>query len=390
MIKRTLLLILDSLGVGELPDAGLYGDEGSNTLGNMARVLGGLTLPHFEELGLGNIIPIQGVKEVADCKAAWGKMAEKSRGKDTTTGHWEMMGIVLKQPFPVYPNGFPPEVLREFEAKIGRKTLGNIVASGTVIIQELGAEHLKTGYPIVYTSADSVFQIAAHEDVIPVDELYDMCLQARRILTGEHSVGRVIARPFVGIPGAFERTDRRKDFSVEPPGLTVLDHLVNAGMPVTGIGKIHDVFAGKGITDSIHSHNNTDGINIIMNTLATQERGLIFANLVDFDMKYGHRNDPVGYYQALAEVDRALPGMINHMRPHDALIITGDHGCDPTTPSTDHSREYVPLLVMGPGLKPGVRLGIRDGFSDLGKSIADMMGVETPGLPGTSFADLVL
>ncbi|MGE5371526.1 MAG: phosphopentomutase [Solirubrobacterales bacterium] len=387
MTARVILIVLDSLGVGELPDARDYGDEGSNTLGNMARAQGGLSLPNFQQLGMGNIIAVQGVAPVADCTGSYGKMAEQAVGKDTTTGHWEMMGVILRAPLPVYPNGFPAEVVESFERETGLGVLGNKVASGTVIIEELGAEHMRTGRPIVYTSADSVFQIAAHEDVIPVERLYDLCAAARRILTGDHAVGRVIARPFTGQPGHFVRTERRHDFSVEPISVSYLDRLNEAGIPVTSIGKISDIFAGRGISRSLPTRNNTHGIEVILDTIRKgPEMGFVFANLVDFDMQYGHRNDPEGYAAALAEVDAAIPAFLSALRPADILIFTADHGCDPTTVSTDHSREYVPLLLTGAGLRPGMNLGILPSFADLGCTVADWLGVRGTGLPGISFA----
>lgn len=381
---------MDSLGVGELPDAAKYGDEGSNTLGNIARSLGGLSLPNFEQLGLGNIIPVEGIKPTPGCQAAWGKMAEVSQGKDTTTGHWELMGLVTKRPFPVYPQGFPQEVIEEFEKAIGCRILGNKVASGTEIIAELGEEHVKTGYPIVYTSADSVFQIAAHEEVIPLAELYRICQVARDMLKGKHGVARVIARPFRGKSGNFERTENRHDYSLEPPGVTVLDVLVRNGRETTGIGKIKDIFAGRGINHHIPSRNNTEGIRRIIEAIDSDVRGLLFANLVDFDMKWGHRNDPEGYALALEEVDQAIPDMINRLRDGDILVFTADHGCDPTTPSTDHSREYVPLLVTGKQVAAGTNLGVRESFADLGKTITDLLGVPGDALPGKSFASCLL
>lgn len=381
---------MDSLGVGELPDAAKYGDEGSNTLGNIARSLGGLSLPNFEQLGLGNIIPVEGIKPTPGCQAAWGKMAEVSQGKDTTTGHWELMGLVTKRPFPVYPQGFPREVIEEFEKAIGCRILGNKVASGTEIIAELGEEHVKTGYPIVYTSADSVFQIAAHEEVIPLAELYRICQVARDMLKGKHGVARVIARPFRGKSGNFERTENRHDYSREPPGVTVMDVLVRNGRETTGIGKIKDIFAGRGINHHIPSRNNTEGIRRIIEAIDSDVRGLVFANLVDFDMKWGHRNDPEGYALALEEVDQAIPDMINRLRDGDILVFTADHGCDPTTPSTDHSREYVPLLVTGKQVAAGTNLGVRESFADLGKTITDLLGVPGDALPGKSFASCLL
>lgn len=389
MIKRVILVILDSLGVGELPDADHYGDKGSNTLGNMARVLGGLSLPNFEELGLGNIIPVKGVKEVKS-RGAYGKMAAASAGKDTTSGHWEMMGIILKDPFPLYPDGFPLDLIQAFEELIGCQVLGNKAASGTEIIQELGKEHLKTGFPIIYTSADSVFQVAAHEEVIPVERLYQICRIARELLQGKHGVGRVIARPFTGGPDQFIRTERRHDFSLEPPRPMLLDYLQKEGQEVTAIGKVHDIFLGRGIARSFPTRDNFEGIQKIMEAIQSGSQGLVFANLVDFDMKYGHRNDPYGYARALQEVDKELPKMMASLKKSDVLMFSADHGCDPTTDSTDHSREYVPVLVAGELIKSGVDLGVRESFSDLGKTVADLLGVSAPDLPGKSFAEMIV
>ncbi|MDQ0286602.1 phosphopentomutase [Desulfofundulus luciae] len=387
-INRLTLIVLDSVGIGELPDAAQYGDAGSNTLANTARAVGGLNLPYLGRLGLGNIAPIEGVPPVDRPQAAYGRMAEASAGKDTTTGHWEIAGLLLERPFPVYPNGFPPEIIRPFEERIGRPVLGNKAASGTVIIEELGPEHMRTGYPIVYTSADSVFQIAAHEEIIPVEELYRMCRIARELLTGDHAVGRVIARPFVGRPGAFKRTDRRRDFSLPPPGPTVLDLLLENGFSVLAVGKIEDIFAGKGITEAVHTEGNMDGVDQTLACMRRLERGLIFTNLVDFDMLYGHRNNPRGYADALEAFDRRLPEILHATRPDEVLIITADHGCDPTTSSTDHSREYVPLLVYGQRVKPGVNLGTRNTFSDVAATVAELFGLSYP--RGTSFAREVI
>lgn len=367
-----------------MPDAARYGDAGSNTLGNLAEKVGGLDLPHLERLGLGNIAPIKGVPPAANPAAAWGKMAERSPGKDTTTGHWELAGVVLDRPFPVYPQGFPPEVIDTFEARIGRRVLGNKPASGTAVIEELGAEHLRTGCPIVYTSADSVFQIAAHEEVIPVEELYRMCRIAREILTGEHAVARVIARPFTGRPGSFRRTERRHDFSLPPPRPTVLEALVSRGYAVVGVGKIQDIFAGRGVTRSIPVKNNPDNIQKTIAAVREMAPGLVFTNLVDFDTLYGHRNDPDGFARALKEFDSALPELMGAVAADGMLFITADHGCDPTTPSTDHSREYVPLLVWGPRLAGGVPLGTRATFADVGATIAAFFGFDWP--VGESFS----
>jgi phosphopentomutase len=375
-INRVILIVLDSVGIGELPDAGAYGDAGSNTLANTAEAVGGLKLPNLGRLGLGNITAIKGVPPENNPAAAYGKMAELSPGKDTTTGHWEMSGIILDKPFPVYPHGFPPEIIKAFEEKIGRKTLANRAASGTAIIEELGEEHMKTGYPIVYTSADSVFQIAAHEEIIPLEELYGMCRAAREMLSGEHAVGRVIARPFVGSPGKFIRTANRHDFSLQPSFETILSLLHGSGCRVSAVGKIEDIFAGQGITEAVHTSGNPDGMEKTLELMRRGGGGLIFTNLVDFDMIYGHRNNPLGYAGALEEFDRKLPEFLEVMRDDDMLIITADHGCDPTTSSTDHSREYVPLLVYGSRLRGGVNLGIRETFSDVAATIAEIFGVK--------------
>lgn len=383
-ISRVLVILLDGVGVGELPDAGDYGDKGSNTLGNLAQAVGGLKLPHLELMGLGNIITLKGVPPQGSPQANYGKLSERAPGKDSTSGHWELMGLTLKRPFPTYPNGFPPQLIRKFEAMIGRKVLGNYPASGTQIIQDLGEEHQKSGWPIVYTSADSVFQIAAHEEVIPPEELYQICFQAREILSGEDGVGRVIARPFLGQPGSYWRTERRKDFSLPPPGNTVLDLLKVNGYPVVGIGKIPDLFAGKGFTQTVKAKNNPENMAKILETCGRVERGLIFTNLVDFDMLWGHRNDPQGFAQGLEEFDGWLPNLLETLTPSDLLLITADHGCDPTTPSTDHSREYVPVLAWGKGIRFGVNLGIRETFADLGAAISQALGIRGTG-EGRSF-----
>lgn len=383
-LRRCVVLVLDGLGVGALPDAGRYGDEGSATLQNTARAVGGIRLPTLQRLGLGNVVAVEGVPPAARPLACFGRMAERSAGKDSTTGHWELAGLILDRPFPTYPHGFPPEVMEAFERAIGTRTLGNRPASGTQILDELGAEHLRTGYPIVYTSADSVFQIAAHEDVVPVDRLYEMCRVARGILQGEHAVSRVIARPFVGRPGAFVRTERRKDFSLEPPAPTLLDRLVQEGYEVWAVGKVADLFAGRGVTKAILTSDDPDGVRKTAQALSELDRGLVFANLVDLDTKYGHRNDPHGFAQDLERIDAELPTLLERLQEGDLWIVTADHGNDPTTPSTDHSREYVPLLAYGPGLAAGVDLGVRETFSDVAATVAEALGIRWDG-PGRSF-----
>jgi len=457
---RAIVIVLDSVGIGALPDAADYGDADSNTLGHVAQVTD-LRLPNLAEMGLGNIAPLRGIppargvskfeqsenpetpREVHPISrerphvaskrglACYGKMAEASRGKDTVIGHWELMGIITDRPFPTYPNGFPDELIAEFERRIGRKTIGNKAASGTAIIEELGEEHVRTGWPIVYTSADSVFQIAAHEQVIPVDQLYEMCRIARELLTYPHNVQRVIARPFINNPdyagqdtspdasggfltrsnqaethedasGGFltrsnqaevaaaptpryVRTGNRRDFSLSPPSDTLLDYIVRAGREVIAIGKIEDIFSGRGISHSNHTTNNADSIAAVIEAIRSGSGALILANLVDFDMLYGHRNDPAGYARALMDFDAALPQVISAMREADVLFITADHGCDPTTPSTDHSREYVPLLVYGKRIARGIDLGTRSCFADLAATISEMLHIPA-WLPGTSFA----
>ena len=385
--RAVVLIVLDSVGIGGAPDAKKFGDEGSATLQHVAEAVGGISLPNLAALGLGRIVPVIGVDDVPDPQGAWGAMVETSPGKDTTTGHWEIAGVVLDQPFPTYPSGFPPEVIEALEAAIGEPVMGNEVASGTEIINRLGAEHMDSGRPIVYTSADSVFQIAAHVDVVPLERLYEMCRVARDLLRGEHEVGRVIARPFTGAPGAFERTPDRHDFSVEPPHATVLDEMSQAGLEVRGVGKISDIFAGRGVTHSHPTRSNDDGVDAVLEELTAIERGLVFANLVDFDQAYGHRNDPQGYAGALEAFDRRLPEIRDALGPQDVLMITADHGNDPTTPSTDHSRERVPLIVTGALVRPGA-LGERASFGDCGVTCADLLGV-TSAATGSSFAPLL-
>jgi phosphopentomutase len=382
VFARAIIIVLDSAGVGELPDAAQYGDEGSSTPPHTASAVGGLRVPHLETLGLGRIVPIMGVRPLPQPQGAFGKLLERSAGKDSTTGHWELMGVILERPFPTYPHAFPADLIAEFERAIGTHTLGNEVASGTEIIARLGPQHQRTGYPIVYTSADSVFQVAAHEQVIPVERLYEICLVARRLLTGAHAVSRVIARPFIGSPGAYIRTDRRRDFALPPPTHTVLDEAVASGCEVVGIGKIADLFAGRGVTRAVHTHDDLDGVVQTAAAMSAVEQGIIFANLLDLDSKYGHRNDPAGYAHDLEVIDGALLQVLGRLSQADLLCITADHGNDPTTASTDHSREYVPVLLSGPQVR-GVDLGVRPTFADVGATIADALRVPWDG-PGTS------
>ena len=374
-MKRAIIIVLDSVGIRELPDADKYGDKGSNTLMHVKEALPALNLKNMCNLGLGLIDGDNVYEKVNNPKGIYGKMAEHSAGKDTTTGHWEISGIWIDKPFPTYPKGFPKEIIEEFESKIDRKVLGNCVASGTVIIQELGDEHMKTGYPIVYTSADSVFQIACHEDIIPIEEQYRYCEIAREILQGDNGVGRVIARPFIGSNGHYTRTERRKDFSLPPIAPTLLDYVSDAGLTVSAVGKIEDIFCNRGITQSVHTHTNAEGIEQTIKYIENAPDGLIFTNLVDTDMLYGHRNDVEGFGKSLQYFDDNLPRIINAMSDDDILFITADHGCDPTTPSTDHSREYVFLLGYGKNIKPH-NIGIRRTYADLAKTIADYFNIE--------------
>ena len=385
--SRVIWIVLDSVGIGEMPYAARYGDAGSDTLGNIARIRG-INLPNLARLGLGNIMPLTGIPPAGAPAGAYGKCTLASPGKDTTTGHWEMVGIHLAKPFPLYPNGFPPDVMSEFERRTGRRSLGNKAASGTEIIKELGAEHMRTGSPIVYTSADSVFQIATHEDVIPLWELYRMCETAREILRGPHEVGRVIARPFAGAPGSFARTSNRHDYAVPPPPGMLLDRLHDRGVAVHSVGKIFDVFLGRGIQDSTKTNNNTEGMAQTLEAMQEAGRGLVFVNLVDFDQQYGHRNDVDGYGAALEQFDAWLPKFRSRLGQGDLAIFTADHGCDPTTPSTDHSREYVPLLVSGPKVHAGVNLGVRGSLSDIGQTVAENFGVRIAA--GQSFLEQIL
>jgi phosphopentomutase len=387
LVPRVLVVVCDSWGVGDAPDAAAYGDEGSDTLANTAEVVGGIRAPTLEALGLGMLTKIRGLEASAAQGSAHGRATERSAGKDTTTGHWEMMGINLDEPFPLYPDGFPPAVIEAFEKEIGRKVLGNRPASGTEIIAELGEEHVKTGRPIVYTSGDSVFQIATHKSVVPLPTLYEWSRIARRLLTGPHRVGRVIARPFEGEAGAFARSPERRDFSVPPPGPTVLDRLRDAGVAVLGVGKIQDIFSGQGMSEARYSDSNDHGVDLTLEYLRRSGPAFVFANLVDFDSKYGHRNDPAGYAACIEAFDRRAPELIEGLGG-GVMMITGDHGCDPTTPPTDHSRERTPLLVAG--LEGGpYDVGTRETFADLGQTVAELLGADGGGFEGRSFVDLL-
>ena len=380
---RVILIVIDSVGIGALDDAAAYGDEGSNTLGNIGRrVL--LQIPMLRSLGLDRLVPLSGPDPQGEPQAAIGRMAEASAGKDSVTGHWEMMGIVSDRPFPVFPNGFPSDLIAEFEKRVGRAPLGNVVASGTEIIDRLGPEHMRSGRPIVYTSADSVFQIAAHESIIPVDELYRICEMAFELAVEKRGIQRVIARPFIGQPGRFTRTSHRKDYAMPPPEETVLDRLKAASLPVVAVGKVKDLFAGRGIARAIHTASDDEGMDVVDREMSETTRGLIFANLVDFDTLYGHRNDVEGYAANLERFDARLSEILPRLRDEDLLIVTADHGNDPTTPSTDHSREYVPLIVAGPRVVPGVNLGTRQTFADIGQTIAENFDVGAI-VQGTSF-----
>ena len=382
MKNRAIVIVCDSLGVGELPDAAEFGDEGSNTLGHVLDSQHP-SLPTLTRLGLLHTLPTPATTE--NPSAAYGRMAEVSAGKDTTTGHWEMMGLIVEDPFRTYPNGFPREIIEEYERRIGRRTLGNKAASGTVILDELGEEHVRTGAPIVYTSADSVFQVAAHEEVIPVEELWRICAEARELMRGEHNIGRIIARPFLGTgAGHFKRTANRKDFSVRPTGETVVERAYNAGREVIGLGKIADIFDRVGISQEIRTESNSDGMRKTMELVRQSSADFIFTNLVDFDSKYGHRNDPIGYAKALESFDGELAALLDSLHENDLVFITADHGCDPTDVSTDHTREYVPLVIAGPRVKGARPLGTRRTFADLGATIAEFLELPLNGLTGTS------
>ena len=382
MTGRAAIIVLDGLGIGPAHDTAAYGDAGSDTLGNTLRAVGGLELPNLARLGLGCCARLEGVPPHPSPSAAWGTAQPVSPGKDSTTGHWEICGVVLDRPFPTYPNGFPPEIVTEFARRTGRVVLGNTVASGTAILDALGAEHLKSGGWIVYTSADSVFQVAAHEEIVPLEELYAACRIARELLEGEHGVSRVIARPFTGSPGQWKRTANRRDLSLPPPGPTLLDRLAEAGIPRVGVGKVDDLFAGRSLS-SIHTGTNAHAYRLIEQALGTMEQGLLFVNVIEFDQTWGHRNDVPGFAAGLEELDRALPGLLRGAQEDDLIIFTADHGNDPTTPSTDHSRERVPVLVYGPRVR-AVPLGERPTFADIGQTVAEFFGVG-PLAAGTSF-----
>ncbi|MDQ8147166.1 MAG: phosphopentomutase [Gemmatimonadota bacterium] len=387
MARRAIILVLDGVGIGEAPDAAAYGDTGSHTLGNVARAVGGLQVPELARAGLGRIAPLAGVAAVDAPLGAWGLMEPCSAGKDSTTGHWEIAGVHLAQPFPTYPRGFPAALIEEFARRTGRRVLGNVVASGTAVLDTYGEAHQRSGDWIVYTSADSVFQVAAHEETVPLEELYAACAAARAMLVAPHDVSRVIARPFVGTPGAWRRTANRRDLAIAPPAETLLDALAAAGIPRTGVGKVDDLFAKRGLEGG-HTADNAEGVARILDWLQTGPDGLLFANLVDFDQLFGHRNDVPGFHGALRAFDAALPALIAALRQDDLLFITADHGNDPTTPSTDHARECVPVLALGWQVRPGP-IGRRSTFSDLGATVAEWLGLAFRGR-GTSFLSTVV
>ena len=389
-MKRAILIVLDSVGVGELKDAKNYGDEGSHTLDNVYKTCKGLEINELEKLGIGNIEGVNAPKKCDNAIGAFGRCEEASKGKDTVTGHWEISGVILEEPLNTYPQGFSDDIINEFKKRANIEgILGNIVASGTQIIEDLGEEHVKTGYPIIYTSADSVFQIAAHEDVIPVEKLYEMCEIARNMLVDKWAVGRVIARPFIGEAPNFKRTSNRRDYALDPFNKTMLEYLKDANYEVAAVGKIEDIYNKKGITSAVHTKSNMDGVDKTLEYMDTVKAGLIFTNLVDFDMLYGHRNDPAGYGKALEDFDNRLQEIYSKMDEEDILIITADHGCDPTTSSTDHSREHIPVLVYGKNVKPGVNIGTRETFADIGKTILDFFNVQNE-LVGKSFLNDIL
>ncbi|MBZ6005961.1 phosphopentomutase [Paraclostridium bifermentans] len=388
-MSRVIWMIIDSVGIGALPDSEKFGDVNVNTLGNIVKNYKDIKLPNMLKLGLGNIDGIDSLEGVESPIGAFGRASEVSKGKDTTTGHWEMTGVLVETPFKTYENGFPKEIIDEFERKTNRKVIGNKPASGTAILDELGEQQMKTGEVIVYTSADSVFQIAAHEEIIPLDELYKMCEIAREIMMGDNAVARIIARPFVGQPGAFERTSNRRDYSLSPFEDTVLDNIKNSNLDVIGVGKIEDIFNKQGITEAIHTKDNMDGVDQTINYMKKENKGLIFTNLVDFDSKYGHRRDVKGYKEALEEFDARIPEILENMEDDDILIINSDHGNDPTYKGTDHTREYIPMLICGKNVKSGLNLGTRSSFADIGATVADLLNVKMP-KHGNSFKNDII
>jgi len=389
MIKRVTIFVMDSIGIGELPDAETFGDKGCNTFGHIAEQMEDFKISNLLKLGMGNIDGVDSVTGVDSPIGSFGRSLEYSNGKDTTTGHWEIAGLHMSEPFNTYPDGFSDRIINEFEEKTGRKVLCNKPASGTVILEELGQEHMETGSPIVYTSADSVFQIAAHEDIIPIEEQYKMCEIAREMLMGKDAVARVIARPFIGKPGAFERTSNRRDYSLSPIEPTVLDHAKEAGLEVRAVGKIVDIYNGHGITHDVHTKDNMDGVDWTIKWLKEDFEGILFSNLVDFDAKFGHRRNVKGYGQAIEELDARIPEILDAMKDDDLIIFTADHGNDPAYKGTDHTREYIPLLVYGKNVKAGLNMGTRKSFADIGATVADILGIKaTP--YGESFKDLVL
>ncbi|MDU1538859.1 MAG: phosphopentomutase [Paeniclostridium sordellii] len=388
-MSRVIWMVIDSVGIGALPDSEKFGDVNVNTLGNIVKTYKDIKIPNMINLGLSNIEGVESLESINNPKGSFGRAKEVSKGKDTTTGHWEMTGVLVETPFKTYENGFPKEIIEEFERKTNRKVIGNKPASGTAILDELGEQQMKTGEVIVYTSADSVFQIAAHEDIIPLDELYRMCEIAREIMMGENAVARIIARPFIGTPGSFERTANRRDYSLSPFEDTVLDNIKNANLDVIGVGKIEDIFNKQGITEAIHTKDNMDGVDQTINYMKKDNKGLIFTNLVDFDSKYGHRRDVEGYKNALEEFDARIPEILENMKDDDILIINSDHGNDPTYKGTDHTREYIPILIYGKNVVNGYNLGTRDSFADIGATVADILNVDSP-KNGKSFKNEII
>ena len=388
-MSRVIWMVIDSVGIGALPDSQKFGDVNVDTLGNIVRSCKGIKIPNMIKLGLANIEGVDSLENIESPIGCYGRCSEVSKGKDTTTGHWEMTGVLVETPFKTFENGFPKDIIEEFERRSNRKVIGNKPASGTAILDELGEQHMNTGEVIVYTSADSVFQIAAHEEIVSLDELYKMCEIAREIMMGDNAVARIIARPFIGKPGAFERTSNRRDYSLSPFEDTVLDNIKNSNLDVIGVGKIEDIFNQQGITEAIHTHDNMDGVNQTINYMKKETKGLIFTNLVDFDSKYGHRRDVEGYKNALEEFDARIPEILENMNDDDVLIINSDHGNDPTYKGTDHTREYIPVLVYGKNLKSGLNLGTRNSFADIGATVADILNVEMP-KHGQSFKNEIM